>query len=146
MSTEQNKALIRRLFEESDNRKGELPADRFAPDYVYHFPASPEPLPYQGHVQMARMFYAAFPDLQHSIEDQIAEGDKVVTRITIRGTHQQELMGIPATGRQITVTAISVDRIAGGKIAEEWVNSDVLGMLQQIGAISAPNHEDVDES
>jgi predicted ester cyclase len=138
MSTEQNKALIRRLFEESDNRKGELPADRFAPDYVYHFPASPEPLPYQGHVHMARMFYAAFPDLHHSIEDQIAEGDRVVTRITIRGTHQGELMGIAPTGKQIIVTAISIDRIVNSKIAEEWVNSDVLGMLQQLGAVPTP--------
>ena len=139
MSEQQNKALVRRLFEESDNRRGELPTDLFAPDYVYHFPASPEPLPHQGHVQMACMFYAAFPDLHHSIEDQITEGDKVVTRITIRGTHQQELMGIPPTGRQISVTAISIDRIAGGKIVEEWVNSDVLSMLQQLGAVPTPN-------
>ncbi len=138
MSTEQNKALVRRLFEQSDNHNGELPPDLFAPDYIYHFPASPEPLPYQGHVQMARMFYAAFPNLQHSIEDQIAEGDRVVTRITIRGAHQGELMGMPPTGKQIIVTAISIDRIVNGKIVEEWVNSDVLGMLQQLGAVPMP--------
>jgi steroid delta-isomerase-like uncharacterized protein len=139
MTAETNKALIRRLFAESDQRQGQLPPDLFAPDYVYHFPASPEPLPYQGHVRLARMFYAAFPDLQHSIEDQIAEGDRVVTRLTIRGTHQGELMGVPPTGKQITVTAISIDRIANGQIAEEWVNSDVLGMLQQLGAVLTPD-------
>jgi steroid delta-isomerase-like uncharacterized protein len=133
MSTEHNKALVRRLLEESDSRNGELPANLFAPEYVCHFPVSPQPLPYQGHVQMARMFYAAFPDLQHNIEDQIAEGDRVVTRLTIRGTHRGELMGIPPTGKQVSIAAISIDRIANGKIAEEWVNNDVLGMLQQLG-------------
>jgi predicted ester cyclase len=137
MSLQAHTALIHRLLEESDSHKGQLPQELFAPDYVYHFPGSPEPLPFQGHVQMARMFYAAFPDLRHTVEDQIAEGDKVVTRITIRGTHQGELMGIPPTGRQIAVSALSIDRISDGKIAEEWVNSDVLGMLQQLGVAPA---------
>jgi predicted ester cyclase len=84
------------------------------------------------------MFRTAFPDLHGTIEDQIAEGDKVVMRMTYRGTHQGELMGIPATGKPVTMTFISINRIAEGKIAEGWVNFDALGMMQQLGVIPVP--------
>jgi predicted ester cyclase len=81
--------------------------------------------------------FAAFPDMQATIEDQIAEGDMVVTRWTARGTHQGELMGIPPSGIAVAVTAIVIDRIVGGKIAETWTSYDALGLLQQIGAVPA---------
>lgn len=84
------------------------------------------------------MFRTAFPDLYGTIEDLIAEGDKVVTRITYRGTHQGEFMGIPPTGRPVTMTFTGINRIAGGKIAEGWVNFDALGMMQQLGVIPTP--------
>jgi steroid delta-isomerase-like uncharacterized protein len=83
-------------------------------------------------------FRAAFPDITETIEDILAEGDRVVSRITVRGTHRGDLMGIPATGRSVAVTGIVLDRIAGGKIAEEWNQSDMLGLLRQLGAIPTP--------
>jgi predicted ester cyclase len=78
---------------------------------------------------------AAFPDLRLTIEDQIAEGDKVVTRFTARGTHRGKLPGIAPTGKQVTTTAIIINRYTGGKIAESWINGDILGLLQQLGVI-----------
>ena len=83
-------------------------------------------------------YRAAFPDTHLTIEDQIAEGDKVVTRWTATGTNQGTLMGIPPSGKRVTITGISITRIANGKAVEDWVNFDTLGMLQQIGAIPTP--------
>jgi steroid delta-isomerase-like uncharacterized protein len=83
----------------------------------------------------------AFPDMEITLEDQIAEGDKVVTRFTSRGTHQGELWGIPATGKEVEVTSISMDRIEGGKIAEHWTHADQLGMMQQLGVVPKPGEQ-----
>lgn len=80
----------------------------------------------------------AFPDLKFTIEDHIAEGDRVVTRWVARGTHKGEFQGIPPTGKQVTLSGIDIDRIAGGKIVECWMNLDELGLLQQLGVIEAP--------
>jgi predicted ester cyclase len=84
------------------------------------------------------MFRAAFSDAQITVDDQIAEGDKVASRWTGRGTHDGELMGVPPSGRQVTVDGLVVSRVANGKVVEEWVNWDTLGMLQQVGAVPAP--------
>jgi predicted ester cyclase len=84
------------------------------------------------------MYRGAFPDGHTTVEDSIAEGDKVAYRWTFRGTHRGELMGILPTERQVTITGITVDRISGGKIEEEWNNFDQLGMLQQLGVAPAP--------
>ena len=81
------------------------------------------------------MNFAAFPDLHETVEDIFAEGDKVVTRFTMRGTHQGELMGIPPTGKQVTMTGMTIHRIVSGKIVEDWVVADFLGMMQQLGTI-----------
>jgi steroid delta-isomerase-like uncharacterized protein len=140
MSPEENKAIIRRGFEEILNQ-GNLDAvdTYFSPDYVGHDPALPEDLhgP-QDFRQFAASYLSAFPDLHITIEDQFAEGDKVVTRFTSRGTHQGEFVGIPPTGNQITVEGISIDRVVGGKSAESWTISDIMGMMQQLGVIPAP--------
>ena len=84
------------------------------------------------------MYLTAFPDLHFTVEDMIAEGDKVVTRLTIRGTQQGAFMGISPTGKQATVTAIDIHRFAGSKSVEHWLNMDTLGLLQQLGTIPAP--------
>ncbi len=81
------------------------------------------------------MYRSAFPDTQITIEDQLAEGDMVATRWTARGTHQGELMGVPPSGNRVEVAGITISRIEGGKIEEDWDNYDALGMMQQIGAI-----------
>jgi predicted ester cyclase len=88
--------------------------------------------------QMLDMFYKAFPDLHHTFEDQIAEGDKVVTRVTFHGTHQGTFQGIPATGKKIAVEATLVDRIVDGKFVEHWSNMDSMGLMQQLGVIPTP--------
>lgn len=136
MSTEQNKANNRRVFEEAFNQGKLTVLDEVcASNYVLHDPTGPIPGA-EGFKQYVAMYRAAFPDLRITLEDEVAEGDRVVVRWVARGTHQGELMGIPPTGRQITVTGITIVRAdASGKTEEAWVNLDTLGMLQQLGVI-----------
>jgi predicted ester cyclase len=89
--------------------------------------------------QFAAGMREAFPDLQVTIEEQIAEGDRVLTRFRTRGTHQGELWGIPPTGKEVQITNMSMCRIEGGKMAEEWPAPDRLGMMQQLGVIGQPS-------
>jgi steroid delta-isomerase-like uncharacterized protein len=138
MST-QNKAAARRLLEEFFVQGNFDVADEIVDkNYVGHDIAMPEPLrgP-EGLKQQAKGYREAFPDLKMKIEDQFAEGDKVVTRWTASGTHKGDLFGIAPTGKQTTVEGITIDRFSGGKIAESWDNWDALGLMQQLGAIPA---------
>lgn len=106
----------------------------YDPDWVGHFPGMP-PLDLDGHRQYSEVMNAAFPDLERTIDDLFAVDDKVVARWTARGTHDGELMGVPPSGVVATSSGITVFRMADGRIAEEWSVSDMLGLLQQIGAI-----------
>jgi steroid delta-isomerase-like uncharacterized protein len=140
MSTEENKTLVRRLFEEIINANQLSVADEiFAADHQYHDPSSPQigPGP-EGQQQLIGFYLGAFPDLHHTVEDQIAEGDTVVTRWTATGTQHGELSGLPPTGKSARVMGIWIHRLAGGKIVESWNVWDTLGMLQQLGAIPTP--------
>ena len=138
MSTEENKANVRRVFEEGWNQGNTAVFDElFAADYLGHSPSGPIHGP-EGFKQYYATYRTAFPDTHLAIEDMIAEGDKVVTRWTGTGTHQGTLMGIPPSGKRVTITGISIVRIANGKSVEDWANFDTLGMLQQIGAIPTP--------
>jgi steroid delta-isomerase-like uncharacterized protein len=142
--SEENKSLVRRSFEEVFNQ-GNLDAieEIFAPDYVLHDPTSPEEIRgTEGMRQYVSMYRTAFPDLQQTIEDQIAEGEKVATRLTGRGTHQGDLMGIPPTGNRVEAPGIVINRISGGKIAESWANYDAMGMMQQLGVIPQPGQSE----
>ena len=143
MSAEENKALVRRFIEEVINEGNMATIDELVdPDWVDHDPSSPEEI--RG-IEGAKQFYgdfrSAFPDIQVTIEEQVAEGDKVVTLWTFRGTHQGELGGMPASGNQVTVKGMSMDRISGGKFVETWDNYDALGMMQQIGAVPSPEQQ-----
>ena len=136
MSAEQNKALVRRFYEEID--KGNLAAmdELVAEDYVDH---SPPPFPglgtgRAGLKQAFEIFWEATPGY-HKIEDQIAEGNKVVTRMTAYGSHEGDLPGIPRTGNKLEMTATVIHRIEDGKLAEKWSGKDELGFLQQLGVI-----------
>jgi len=135
-----NKALARRLVEEAFNAgRLEVTDELIASDFVGHDPSLPgEVRGPAGVKEVIAGYRAAFPDIRVMIEDQIADGDLVVTRWRATGTHQGELMGMSATGKQATVTGITIDRIVGGRIAESWDNWDTLGMMQQLGAIPAP--------
>ena len=145
MSVEQNKALVRRRYDEIDNQHNLAAMDELvAQDYVHHDPSVPRQMLQgrDGYQRLALMFNTAFPDGHTTIEEMIAEGDLVATRFTTAGTHRGELMGVAATGRRVEVTATSIYRIADGKLAEGWVNFDALGLLQQIGALPAPAPQD----
>lgn len=135
MQSEENKAITRRFLEEIfAGGNLELVEELFAPDFVLHDPSVPQEVRgVEALKQYITMYRTAYPDTRFTVEDQIAEGDRVVTRWTGQGTQQGELMGIPPTGKQVTVTGIELDRISGGKIEETWVNYDALGMMQQLG-------------
>jgi steroid delta-isomerase-like uncharacterized protein len=137
---EENKTVVRRFLEEIFTAGNlELVDELFAPDYVLHDPVVPDEVSGpEGMKRYVSMYRAAYPDTHFTIEDQIAEGDEVVTRWTGQGTHEGELMGISPTGKQVTVTGIEVDRVVDGKMQETWVNYDALGMMQQLGVVPAP--------
>ena len=131
-----NKALVRRFYEEID--KGNIGAldELVAEDYIDH---SPPPFPglasgREGLKQAFRMFEHATPG-SHHIEEQIAEGDKVVTRMTSTGKHEGDLPGAPRTGNELKMTSITIHRIVGGRLVEKWSEKDVLGFLHQIGVL-----------
>ena len=136
MTPEENKALVRRFYEEIDRGNLDAMDELVAEDYVDH---SPPPFPGLQHgragvKQAFQIFWEATPGY-HRIEDQIAEGDKVVTRLTALGVHERDLPGIPRTGNTLEVTATVIHRIENGQLAEKWSNKDVLGFLQQLGVI-----------
>ena len=143
MSAEENKALVRRFIEEVINEGNMATVDELVdPDWVDHDPNSPEEIRgIEGSKQFYGDFRSAFPDVQVTIEEQVAEGDKVVTLWSFRSTHQGELVGMPASGNQVTIKGMSMDRISGGKFVETWDMYDALGMMQQIGAISSPEQQ-----
>ena len=107
-----------------------------APDYVWHI-ASTTVRGRESAKQLIAQFLTAFPDGHYTIEDMIAEGDRVVVRQTFRGTHKGDFMGIPPTGKQVSVTEIEIFRVTNGKNVENWTNSDDLGLLQQLGVVPA---------
>lgn len=136
MSAEENKAIIRRYIEEAWNRGNLGIVDEvMSPDYARYMADPVKPLNREQQKQRIAAFRNAFPDFHLTIEDLIAEGDKVVFRMTARGTHQGQFMGIPPTGKQITISIIDIVRLVDGKLVEHWGNRDDLGMLQQLGAI-----------
>lgn len=139
MSEKENKALAQEAVEAFNRGDLDAAGRLFTADYVDHDPSRAGlPTGPEGVKQAWSMMRAAFPDLQATIEDVIVEGDKVAVRGTVRGTHRGELMGIPPTGKQVTVTLIDINRIENGKLAERWGEADMLGMMQQIGAVPSP--------
>ena len=133
MSSEQNKAVVRQLIEDVFNQgQMALMDDLLTADFVEHEELPPEmPAGREG-------VNEAFPDFQATIEDIIAEGDKVVIRMTWSGTQEGAFMGIPASGKRFTMPVIDIFLMAGGKIAEHWGLTDMMGMMQQLGAMPAP--------
>ena len=141
-SPEENKALVRRYWQEASTRGLPVVMEEFlAPEVVSHPPASVSPEPIRGRdafKQFIAAQFGAFPDLAVTVDDLIAEGYKVAARVTSRGTHTDELMGLPPTGRRVEWSGISMTRHSNGKIVEQWGEFDALGLLQQLGAVPAP--------
>jgi steroid delta-isomerase-like uncharacterized protein len=128
-------AIVRRYFAAWDACDLDALDDLIADDYIDHAAYAGEAPGREGVKAFFVLWRTAFPDFSSTIEDQIAEGDKVVTRWTLHGTHRGDYHGIAPTGRRVTMPAISIARIAGGKIVEEWYLGDELGLLRQIGGI-----------
>ena len=140
MSTEQNKALVRQMVEEVFNRGNTSRADEFlAPDFVEREELPPGmPRDREGVKQLTAMMRSAFPDFKATIDDIVAEGDKVVIRQTWSGTQKGEFMGIPPTGKSVSFGVFDILRMAGGKCVEHWGQMDSMSLMQQLGAIPAP--------
>lgn len=135
--SESNKKMVRRTFEAIWNQANEtIFEQRFARDYVGH--SLTEIHGPQGGQEFAAAMRGAFPDYHYTIEDEIAEGDRVVQRWTARGTHTGDFQGVPATGKRVTMTGISIYRVANNKLVEGWTSVDLLSLLQQINAVPVP--------
>src|SRR5919199_4255541 len=136
MSAEGSKGIVRRFVEEVQNGGDVAAVDEFAaPGYVNHS-APPGVLPdREGLKQLTELFRRAFPDGRMTIEEMVAEGDRVATRKTFRGTHRGELMGLPPTGRAVAIGLIDIARLADGQVVESWSAADELGLLRQLGAL-----------
>jgi steroid delta-isomerase-like uncharacterized protein len=142
VSVEQNKALAREAINIWTTGDFDAADEIYAPDYVnhqHHDPGDPRDLhgP-EAMKQFAREFREAFPDFRDSVDIQIAEEDMVATRFTSMGTHRGPFMGVEPTNRELVWTGITIDRIVDGEIVESWANWDMMGMMQQLGAISPP--------
>ncbi len=141
MSVEENKAVVRRFIEAGNDIKGDVSkipamiAECLAPDHVHHTPAMGSETKLPETTAFYNMVFSSFPDIYYTIDSIVAEGDRVVMQLTSTMTHRGTFQGIPATGKRITNTAVDVFRVANGKITDEWSYPDLLGMMQQLGAI-----------
>jgi len=138
MSIKEIKELGRHLVEEWNKGKAAAMAvmdELYAPDVVFHGGTGEDIRGLKGYKQVLSEFFSAFPDVHFTFDDMVVEGDKVATRWTITGTHKGEFRGIPPTNKKVTIWGISIDRIAGGKVVEEWERFDTLGFMQQLGLI-----------
>ena len=140
MATEENKALISRFVEELFNQGNiSLANELLAPDFVEREQIPPGvPDGREGVKSLTSMLRSAFPDFKATIEDMVAEGDKVVVRMIWSGTHKGEFMGIPASGKSVSIGVIDIIRVNKGKLVEHWGQMDSMGMMQQLGVMPAP--------
>ena len=136
MTNEQNKALMRRFLEASIADDQTAFRDLLAPDFVAHLSDGLQSR--EAFLQQTKVFALAFNDRQFTVEDQVAEGDKIVARATWQGTHSGDFQGMPPTGKRIMIGAFIIDRIKDGKIVEHWSLFDTMGMMQQLGLVPPP--------
>lgn len=136
MDAQKNKEIVRRVVEEPWDGSLEVFDECLDPSYVSYDPSQPEPVRgIEGAKEFIDTFRSAYSDGRVTVDEQYADGETVTTRWTGRGTHDGELMGIPPTGKQVTVSGITISRVSDGKVVEEYQNWDTLGMLQQLGAV-----------
>ena len=135
MTAESNKLLMNSFTDFINTTSEDLATDLISPNAIFHVPGRPEPLQGpSGYLTIIGMMRAGFPDIQWTLEETIAEGDKVAARFTMRGTHEGIFFGVPPSGNKINVKAMNIYRFTDGKIVEEHGQPDLLGLLQQIGA------------
>jgi steroid delta-isomerase-like uncharacterized protein len=139
VSAEENKAVIRRWIDAYNERDLQAEADVLAPGFVAYVPAAPGPLQgLEAWRQFSGPFAEAFPDLRLTVQDIAAEGDTVAARVAFHGTHRGEFQGIPPTDKKMAFSSMEFNRVVGGKVEEHWVELDLLGLMQQLGAIPDP--------
>lgn len=136
MSHEREKQVVRRFFAALDGRNLAGCADLIWPDATVHYNGMPE-MKRDQYRQMGEGYLAAFSDVRHEIEEQLADGDRVITRLTYGGRHTGPFAGIPATGRSFSAGALRIDRFKDGRIADVWIQADLMAMLQQLGVVPA---------
>jgi steroid delta-isomerase-like uncharacterized protein len=141
LTSEESKAIVLRWFAELDRGNLDIVEELIAEDYVDHNPALPNLSPgREGVRQYVRILKTAFPDAKHVIDDIIAEDDKVMTRVTARGTFLGECIGYQPTGRTVEISGIAVHRVASGRLIEHWAHADIAGFMHQLGAGPEPVH------
>ena len=135
--TTNNKAVVLRLWYDELWDKWNLRAadELFSNDYALHLPGVPTALDAEATKQVVAMFSVSFPDLKHTVDEMIAEGDTVAARWTVRGTHRGEFQGIPASGKQVTLSRNTIHHLTDGKLRETWLSFDNMELLQQLGAV-----------
>ena len=132
-----NKAVVRRWFKGQESPDSDRISEVLDKNYVWHGPGDLTVEGSNGIQEMLRSYLLAFPDLRFTIEDQMADGDKVITRWTANGTQSGPFEGMAATGKSVTVTGIAISRVDNGKVTEDWESFDELGMMRQVGAVQA---------
>jgi predicted ester cyclase len=135
--SESNKALVRRLFEETGSRNGQIPEGLCAPDFTVRVAGSP-PLDLATFQQHIHMYYAAFSDFTQTVDDLVAEGDRVAARVTAEAVHTGEFMGVPPSGKRISYVNIGIARIRDDQIVEWWASPDQLSVMRQLGLVPEP--------
>ena len=139
MPAEGNKIVMHHFLEFINTASEKLAQELISPDAIFHVPGRPEPMRGPvGYLAIIGMMRGGFPDIQWTLEEMVAEGDKVAARFTMRGTHKGTFFGVAPTGKKIEVKAINFYRLRDGKFVEETGVPDLLGLLQQIGAVPAP--------
>jgi len=138
MTAETNKIVMRRFLEFINTASESLAQELISPDAIFHVPWSTEPMRGPaGYLAIIGIMRGGFPDIQWTLEEMVAEGDKVAARFTMRGTHRGAFFGVPPTGKIIAAQAMNIYRLTGGQFVEEHGQPDMLGLLQQIGAVPA---------
>lgn len=138
MTSESYKAITGRFFEAFATNDQAVLNEVLAHDFVIHVPGAPAPVDRDTHVHGIGMFSMAFSDIRVVVEDQIAERDRVATRLTWQATHTGDFRGFAATGKQVSISAVDIARIKDDKIVERWFHMDQLGLMQQLGAVPPP--------
>jgi steroid delta-isomerase-like uncharacterized protein len=140
MSVEQNKALVRKNLDLLNNKQLDAALEQLCASFEDHAVQPRTPAGPEGVKIFFTMAYSAFPDMHGTLEDLVAEGDKVVTRNTLRATHSGTFLGIPPTGKQVEFSLIDIYRLVNGKIAAHWGLTDMLGLMQQLGIVPPPRN------
>ncbi len=138
---DENKAVVRRWIEAYNHRDTQAEADARAPGYVAYAPGGVGALDSEAWLQFSGSFVEAFPDIRLTVEDIFSEEDMVAARVAFRGTHRGEFQGIPPTGKEVAFSSMEFNRVVGGKVEEHWVELDLLGLMQQLGAVPSPEEQ-----